>query len=241
MRPIGAAVSGVRVRERLMIAKHPDASGDHTWAMRIVRRLGEGPYARQTSLVLRRDLSVPFTPPRAKIPLRLREFDPGDMPALFPPGCDTSGERERRDVSWRRDRVERGHLASRCYVAVEDGTDHPCHIQWLTLPGCSEEVRRVGALPTLAIGEALLENAYTPLGYRGLGIMPEVIGLIAERASVGGTRRLLAVVDTANHSSLKAARRAGLIECSLRTREQYGFGVIRRVRFDRLITDGDSH
>lgn len=195
-------------------------------------RLREGPYAIQVSLGLRRDLAVPMAPPPARIPLGLRDFRRDDLATLFPAGCAPSGWRERADVLWRLRMVERGAFASRCFVAVDERSGSPCHIQWLTERGYSDEIRRAGALPTLAVDEALLENAYTPPGHRGLGVMAAAVSLIADRAAAAGTRHLVAFVDVGNLPSLAAARRAGMSPWSVRTRRKYGFGLVRRVRFE---------
>jgi len=71
---------------------------------------------------------------------------------------------------------------SRCYVLEEVRSGRPCHVQWLTDPGYGDAVRRSGALPVLAADEAMLENAFTPKGFRGLGAMAAAVYLIAERA-----------------------------------------------------------
>lgn len=140
---------------------------------KIVRRLRQGPYSRHVLVGLRRDLSVPFPAPIAKVPISLRALRPEDMPALFPQADGAAAERERADVAWRLRMVEQGTLRSRCFVAVDDATGRPCHIQWLTI-GYSDAIRTAAALPALSLDVALLENAYTPSTYRGMGIMSAV-------------------------------------------------------------------
>lgn len=209
---------------------------------RIGRRLREGPYGRRISVGLRRDVTVPFDTPGARLPIRLRDYRAADLEALFPRGCDAAAERERGDVLWRLGKVGSGDLPSRCFVAVDVRSGRPCHIQWLTEPGYGAAIRRAGGLPELEANEAMLENAYTPVRYRGLGVMTAVVGLMADRAASLGKRRVVAFIDEDNSPSLRAAERAGLSRWVVRTRTQYGFGLVRISRFDRLAApaDGDS-
>src|SRR5580658_5235651 len=71
-----------------------------------------------------------------------------------------------------------------------------------------EKGARGGFLP-LADGEALLENAYTPPAYRGLGVMAAAMAQIAERARDFGARKVLTFVATDNIASLKGCQRSG--------------------------------
>lgn len=107
-------------------------------------------------------------------------------------------------------------------------------------PGYGDAIRRAGALPALTAEEALLENAFTPVEYRGLGIMAVAVHLIAERASALGKRYLLAFVDMDNLASLKGVERAGLTPWSIRTRRQFGFGLLRTVRFAPIAATAGS-
>ncbi|MEE7492103.1 MULTISPECIES: GNAT family protein [Methylobacterium] len=218
---------------------YPQARGDGSlgdgWAMlraRLARRMALGLYSERVSIGFERYLTVPVESPAARIPVRLRDFRLDDLPALFPVGGDEAAERERDDVMWRLRAAAHGVLPSRCYVLADAGSDRACHIQWLTGPGYGDAVRRSGALPVLAADEAMLENAFTPLGFRGLGVMAAAVHLIAERARSQGKRRLVAFVDADNAASLKAVERAGLTPCSIRTRRQFAFGTFRTVRFE---------
>ena len=217
---------------------YPHARGDGSlgagWAMlraRLARRMALGLYSERVSIGFERNLTVPVEPPAARIPVRLRDFRSEDLPALFPV-CDEAAERERDDVLWRLRAAAHGVLPSRCYVLVDAGSDRACHMQWLTGPGYGDAVRRSGALPVLAVDEAMLENAFTPVGFRGLGVMAVAVHLIAERARSEGKRRLVAFVDADNAASLKAIERAGLKPCSIRTRRQFAFGTFQTVRFE---------
>ncbi|MGT2478177.1 hypothetical protein ACU4GR_03155 [Methylobacterium oryzae CBMB20] len=168
---------------------YPHARGDGSlgegWAMlraRVARRMALGLFSERVSIGLTRDLSVAVEPPAAKIPVRLRDFRPDDLPVLFPVGGDKAAERERDDVRWRLRAAAHGVLPSRCFVLVDEVSGRPCHIQWLTGPGYGDAIRRTGALPVLSAEEAMLENAFTPASFRGLGVMAAAVYLIAERA-----------------------------------------------------------
>jgi hypothetical protein len=203
---------------------------------KIAERVALGPYSKRVSIGLRRDLSVAVDPPSAKIPVRLRDFRPDDLRELFPAGGDAAAQGERADVEWRLRAVAYGTLPSHCYVLVDESSGRPCHIQWLTEPGYGDAIRRSCALPTLADGEAMLENAFTPAGFHGLGVMTAAVHLIAAHAGASGKRQLLAFVDADNFASLKAVERAGFTRWSVRTRQQFGFGIVRTVRFEPIST-----
>jgi len=198
---------------------------------RIIRRLGQGPYGKRVLIGLRRDLSVPFPAPAAKVPISLRPLRSEDIPALFPPTDGAAAERERADVRWRLRMVEQGALRSRCFVAVDERTGRPCHIQWLT-DGYDEAIRIAAALPALSLDEALMENAYTPSTYRGMGIMSAVTARIADCAASSSLRYAVALVDRRNAASLRGAQRAGFLAWQVETRRQFGFGLFRRVRYE---------
>jgi RimJ/RimL family protein N-acetyltransferase len=55
----------------------------------------------------------------------------------------------------------------------------------------------------------LLEGAYTPEAYRGMGIMSAAMARIAERAAEGGARWVITFVDETNVASVKGCLRAG--------------------------------
>jgi RimJ/RimL family protein N-acetyltransferase len=66
-----------------------------------------------------------------------------------------------------------------------------------------------GIFPRLAPDEALLEGAYTPAQYRGLGIMPAAMARIAEHGVAIGARWVVTFVSDDNIPSLKGCDRAG--------------------------------
>ncbi|GJD94473.1 GNAT family N-acetyltransferase [Methylobacterium iners] len=200
-------------------------------------RLREGIYAGRVSVGLRRDVHAPVAVPSARIPLSLRSFEPEDLAWLFPDDDTGSGADERADIAWRLRMVERGALFSHCFVAIDETSGRPCHVQWITEAGYDAAIRRGGALPVLGPDQAMLENAYTPPQYRGMGVMTAVTAMMAKRAADVGARTVIAFVDEDNVSSLKGACRAGFRPYMIRVRRQYAFGLVRTARFDPLPAD----
>lgn len=186
--------------------------------------------SESTSLGLRRDLRVPFTAPEAKIPLSVRPLVSGDdLSSLdYEPGL--AGD----EAFWRlaQRRLLRSGLRT-CYVAVApDGK--VCYMQWLILAGENDRLRRVfgNLYPVLGRDEALLEGAYTPVAYRGKGIMGAAMAQVAERAAELGTRWLITFCDEVNEASVKGCIRAGFTPY-LRRRETFRL-FSRQVTFESL-------
>jgi GNAT superfamily N-acetyltransferase len=185
-------------------------------------------YSDSTSLGLRRDLTIPFRAPEAKIPLSVRPLLSGDDLSLlnYEPGL--TGDEAFSRLTQRR--LLRSGLHT-CYVAVApDG--QVCYMQWLIPAAENERLRRFfgNLYPVLGPDEALLEGAYTPVAYRGKGIMGAAMAQVADRAAALGTRWVVTFVDEANEASLKGCLRAGFTPY-LRRREQFRL-FYRRVTFE---------
>jgi RimJ/RimL family protein N-acetyltransferase len=198
---------------------------------RIAGRIKLGLHARLTRYGLCRDLTQPLQPPKAKIAITARRLEERDLAPLFKLGEGQPLD-EHLQVAWRRAFIEKG--AQRGYVAVDTQNGKPCYVQWLFGADDNEFVARVGGFPVLAPHQALLENAYTPPAYRGLGIMSEAMALIAEHATWIGARDVLTFVDWHNIASLKGCQRAGFYPRLLHHRVRFGFGLITRDSFEDL-------
>ncbi len=200
---------------------------------RFAGRIQLGVWSRSTRYGLRRDLSLPLEKPRAKIPISVRPLVKTDIPLLLP--ADSNAEHDRRErieIAWRRAFIGKG--AEGGFVAIDLRSNTPCYMQWLLSPANNGFIRRIGGFPLLEKHEALLENAYTPSAYRGLGIMSEAMALIAERAIDLGIRYVLTFVDHQNIASLKGCQRAGFYPHLLHHRLQVGFGLIKHDEFETL-------
>lgn len=197
---------------------------------RVVGRWREGLYAEFTRYGLCRDLALPFANPSAKIPISVRPLEDRDLAALFPDEADCIDER--LEIARRLAFVEKGARGG--FVAIDARNDTPCYVQWLFGARDNDFVRRLGGFPVLEAEQALLENAYTPPSYRGLGIMSAAMASIAERAKDIGARTVLTFVDDRNIASLKGCRRAGFYPDLLHHRLRLAFGLIARDRFEKL-------
>lgn len=183
---------------------------------------------------LRRDLAIPFKAPDAGIPLSIRPLAAADLPALL--GLDaTASADDTFETAWRRAFAAR-HMAGG-HVAVDERNGTPCYVQWLLGPDDNAFVRSMGGFPALQANEALLENAYTPPRYRGMGIMPAAMARIAERAADLGARYVLTFVQDNNIPSLKGCQRSGFAPHLRHHYVRLGFGFVRRDTFVELPTD----
>jgi RimJ/RimL family protein N-acetyltransferase len=205
-------------------------------ATRVAGRWKLGFHAELTRYGLRRDVSQKFNAPAAKIPLAVRPLNDRDLPALFGHTRPASELTERLEVAWRRAFIEKGARGG--FVAVDERSDTPCYVQWLLSPRENDLIEKLGGFPPLAEGEALLENAYTPPAFRGLGVMAAAMAQIAERAGDFGARDVLTFVATDNVASLKGCQRAGFHPHLLHRRTRLGFGLFTRDRFETL-PEGD--
>jgi hypothetical protein len=186
---------------------------------------------------LKRDLHAQHTTPQARIPIYIREFQERDAGALFRLAPPHSTRQERLEVANRLALLAEGVPA--CFVAVDEQHDTPCFVQWLMTYEHNDKIQRFfrGRFPLLAPDEALLENAYTPPQYRGLGIMSLAMALVAERAIDRGCRFVITFVQRDNSASLKGCARAGFAPFLIRRDTHFLFHLIRRRTFTPL-SDG---
>ncbi len=198
-------------------------------------------YSDSTSLGLRRDLSIPFTGPTAKIPITVRQLAAtDDLSALEPTAELGADERLGRLAQLR---LLRSGLRT-CYVAIAP-EGKPCYMQWLIPPSENARLRTVfgNLYPTLGPDEALLEGAYTPAAYRGKGIMGAAMAQVAERAAEFGARWVITFVEEQNEASTKGCIRAGFTPY-LKRHERFRW-FYRDVRFDPILpsetTPGTRH
>jgi RimJ/RimL family protein N-acetyltransferase len=164
-------------------------------------------HSDSVSIGLRRDLTIPFAGPKAKIPLRVRPLAPNDDLSALDPAPNLSPD----EAFWRlgQRRLLKSGLQT-CYVAIApDGK--PCYMQWVIPASQNSRLKAFfgNLYPVLAPDEALLEGAYTPEGYRGKGIMGAAMAEIAERGADHGARWVITFVDQQNEASFKGCIRAG--------------------------------
>jgi GNAT superfamily N-acetyltransferase len=184
-------------------------------------------YSRREAVGLRRDLSVPFAVPPAKIPLIVRPLRADDDLSFIAsvPGLAPQAAQDRLGQRW----LLTADLPT-CWIAVDpDGT--ACYMQWLIAPRDNALVRAWwgGLFPELQPDEALLEGAYTAESHRGQGIMSHAMARIAEQARDFGAQRVITFVGHENVGSLKGCERAGFAPY-LERRDSWTL-FRRRVRF----------
>ncbi len=151
-------------------------------------------YSKKIQLLLRRDLAVLLAKrPQAKIPIRIREMEEGDIPKII------------GRVAERMPAIRSGLRT--CYLAVT-GEGDICYMQWL-IDSSQNHLRPRAVGLTLQPDEMLLEWAYTFEKYRNLGIMACAMAQIAEQGTSAGARWALTLVDEDNIASLKGCRNAG--------------------------------
>jgi RimJ/RimL family protein N-acetyltransferase len=199
--------------------------------IRVGGRLKLGFRANFIRYGLCRDLAEPIKITSAKIPIAVRPLQNADFFWLF----SSEGSRdpaEKLQVAWRKAFIQKG--APGGFVAVDQRNGRPCYVQWLLGSANNDFVRRIGGFPVLQPKEALLEFAYTPPGYRGLGIMSAAMALIAQHAADIGARQVLTFVDHDNIASLRGCQRAGFRPQQIHHRTRFGFGLITLDRFSPM-------
>jgi len=178
--------------------------------------------SRTVSYGLRRDLRIPFEPLPAKIPVTIRPLVRNDVSRLL--GAH-GPELSKQDATEQAERMS--FLLENiptCYVAVT-GDDVPCYMQWLMSSEYNSSIRARfnHVFPELAPDEALLENAFTPESYRGMGIMSYAMAHIAKQAESFNARWVITFVAKENVPSLKGCKKAGFLPYLLRDDEWFLF------------------
>ena len=184
-------------------------------------------YWRAEAVGLRRDLSVPFAAPAAKIPVTVRPLRPDDDLSFIADVPELPAE-----AAWQRSyqRLTLSADIPTCWIAVDsDGT--ACYMQCAHAPRDNARIQAWcrGLLPELRPDEALMEGAYTAESHRGKGIMAHAMAVIAEQARDFGAQKVITFVGKDNIASLKGCERAGFAPYSDR-RESWTL-FRRRVRF----------
>jgi len=205
------------------------SSSDGVWGL-VKRQF----YREWHAYGLTRDLMIPREFQRPRIPIAIRELKEEDIQCLFSGAQDGLSRRARLEIAHRV-----ALIAERIptpYVAVDLLRDRPCFLQWLMLAQSNERIQRFfnGRFPILTADQGLLEYAYTPIEYRGNGIMPAAMAMISEKAAERGCRSLMTFVLRENAAALQGCARAGFVPFTLRRDRHYLFRLIRRRSFVRI-------
>jgi len=170
----------------------------------VIREFSDRIYSNRVSYLLRRDNSISYRIPEAKIPIVVRPLDHEDIPSIL------------RERPVRVAALKSG--LSTCYVAGTEKNEI-CYMQWLIDSSQNELVASQfkGLCPALSQDEMLLEWAYTFKRFRGLGIMGRAMAQISERGAEAGGRWLFTYVAVDNIASLKGCKNAGFRPFRMRT------------------------
>lgn len=184
-------------------------------------------YSNSRSVGLRRDLTIPFQSPDAKIPISIRPIKDGDFQMITQRG--NVSEMWPRIVQQRQSMIDAD--LQTCYITVTERGE-PCYMQWLMGPDQNEKIKALfgDTFPVLNPDEALLEAAFMHPDYRGLRIMPAAMSRIAEKAVDLGARYTITFVDIENIPSLKGCRRSGFYPYVLR--KDHWFLFRRKITFE---------
>ena len=179
---------------------------------------------------LRRDLTAPHTQPAAKIEISVRPMEDRDVAAVLDAAADLTPD-EKWDRSMRRRLLEAGIGAPHVAVTADD---EACYTQWLFTSRDNADIARHfgGIFPRLDDDTALLEGAFTPVAWRGKGVMSAAMSRIAEKAGPLGARYVITFVGTDNPASLKGCAKAGFFPYLRRT-QHFRMGR-QRVEFELL-------
>ena len=185
--------------------KHPLSVGLRELLDRCMRTV----VLRRTSFGLRRDSATSWQAPVGKIPIMVRELTSTDIPLMLPEQLATDDRREMAQINLRRKLLSQ--KIPRCFVAIDQRSSHPCFIQWAFDQSQNDFIADFfkGRFPRLNAGQVLLENAYTHPNFRGQGVMPVAMSLLADILVGNGAREIMTFVETTNVPSLKGCLRAG--------------------------------
>jgi GNAT superfamily N-acetyltransferase len=193
----------MRVREGLELLR---SSRGRQWLVRNTRRRF---YSQTISIGVRRDLTVPFPVPPAKIPLLVRKLRPDDDLSLVADTPDLTPEaaRHRADQRW----LLNSDLPPPWVAIDPDGA--VCYIGYVFT---AQDNPRMQALwgplaPVLQPDEALLEGIFTSERHRGLGVLLDAGTQSVEQARELGVRYAIGIAGEKNIGTLKAAEKAGWI------------------------------
>lgn len=188
-------------------------------------------YREWSAYGLRREIAKGISIPEAKVPISVRELRDSDISSLFENGANSRSRRERLEIARRIELIAKRLPTP--YVAVDLNKDRACFLQWLISPSSNRELLIIfkGRFLKLASDEALLEFAFTPERYRGKGIMPQAMALIAEQGVHFGARAVVTYVLRDNTPALKGCDKAGFSPFILRNDRRYLAGLFTRRDF----------
>lgn len=182
-------------------------------------------YSVDRFICLRRDLSTPYDPPEARIPITIRPLRDSDVKPLledYDPSTDWEAIRLRLR---RKAFLETG--IGRCYVAVTED-DVPIYMQWIIAPSDNDEMQLYFGekFPRLKADEGLLELAFSLEACRGKRVMQNAMAQIANMGRKFGAQYMITFVDEDAVPTIKGCQGAGFIPW-MRRRDVWRFFRLR--------------
>lgn len=180
------------------------AGGNATLALHL---LATRLHSHTRFLGLRHDLQEPSVVPAARIDVDVRPLRADDDLSFLDP--DPALDRNANWVRTEQRKLVDANIPT-CWVAVAEG-NRIAYMQWLVGPSDNPTIqeRWRGLFPQLAPDEALLEGAYTPEAFRGMGVMPHAMARITEAARQLGVRYVITFVKDGNIPALKGSMKSG--------------------------------
>ncbi|WP_283636634.1 GNAT family N-acetyltransferase [Aquaticitalea lipolytica] len=152
-------------------------------------------YSSNNSIGLVKYLNTDFEYPNPKIEFSTRLFKDEDINSL---------NENFRHIGFIKEKIPD------CYTSVTKN-NVPCYRMWVMKPNQNKRIKNYfkGIFPALNEDEALIEGVFTHPDYRGLKIMPNVIGEISKKIKQEGINKIIAFVDKKNIASLKGFKQSG--------------------------------
>ena len=152
-------------------------------------------YSSKNSIGLVKDLSKDYEYPKPKIEYSIRLFEEADINKL---------QENFRHIGFIKQKIPY------CYTALTKN-NIPCYRMWIMKSNENERIKSYfkGIFPKLKEDEALIEGVFTHPDYRGLKIMPNIIGDISKKIKQEGINKIIVFVDKRNIASLKGFKQSG--------------------------------
>lgn len=151
-------------------------------------------YSENISFVLKLDLTQELKKPLSFVKISVRLYEDSDEKYFL---------EDQENISLIKQ-------LPKCYVAItEDGS--PCYRQWIIDENQNKKIKEFwgNTYPQLNKGEVLMESAFTVPKYRGMGVMPLALYLIAEKSKKLGVKNLITITPEKNINSLRATHYMG--------------------------------
>ena len=165
-------------------------------------------YSENLAYGLKRDLNVEIPTPPSLLKLSFREYRPEDAPYF---------ELDNSNLGIIDLQIQH------CFVATKDGD--PVYRVWLMPSSQNEKIKEFwgDSFPPLKTNQVLVENSYTVPKYRGFGIMPYAMKLIAEKGIDFGADTAIIYTAIDHLVSLRAGDYAGYHPFNLRKEKWFLF------------------